>query len=306
MNNLTTRSYVRQSPEIINGRYSLGKSEGDLVYALLTVIDKRDEDFKDYKFTKAELERKLGVQLDTAKLRKTAENLMSKVLKIYENESKWKLFAWFSSFEYDHGIITCSFDPKMKPYLLQLKQYILVDFKQIIQIQSEYSRRMFFYLKERQKFGMRTFVIKDLMAELEAPTTYREYKHFKRYVLNQTIKDINRYTDMQIENIGTKEQPKYFEEHKVGKKVEKVTFYFKKNWVDLKSFIEYVRELYVNEPLYPSFSKPNSLLKCSKYGILYYGDTLVTIDSKTAQKEWEWLHDNRERLFCFNSESVVD
>ena len=51
MCNLSNRNYVRQTPNIVNGRYSLTKSESDLVFALLTEINKDDEDFKDYIFT---------------------------------------------------------------------------------------------------------------------------------------------------------------------------------------------------------------------------------------------------------------
>ena len=32
MDNLTERNYFRQAPHIVNGRYSLKKSESDLVY----------------------------------------------------------------------------------------------------------------------------------------------------------------------------------------------------------------------------------------------------------------------------------
>lgn len=300
MNTLTNRNYFRQAPDIVNGRYSLTKSEGDLVYALLTTIDKNDEDYKDYTFTKAQLEAKLGVKIDTAQLRKTAKSLMSKILEIREDEEKWKLLSWFSYFEYDHGVITCRFDKALKPYLLQLQQYVLADIRQLIQIKSEYSRRIYMMLKDRMKFGVRKFNIEELQDILQAPKSYRIYNRFKDKVLNQAVRDINRYTDIRIKNLGTAKKPKWFEEHKFGKKVVEITFHFQKNWDDLKAFISYIREFHVNEHLYDT--PDGRPIMCSEKGFLYYADGLDGyVDKEKAIKLWEYLHDNRERLYIHQS-----
>ena len=296
MNELTERNYLRQAPNIINGRYSLTKSEGDLVYALLTTIDKDDEDFKDYVFTKSELEVKIGVKLDSEQLRATAKGLMSKILEIVHGKNKWSLLAWFSYFNYDNGLITCSFDKRLKPYLLELKQFVLTDIRHLTKMQSEYSRRIYMLLKERANFGERKFNIEELQNILQIPESYKNYADFKRKVLNQAVKDINKHTDIEIKNLGTRETPKYFEEHKFPRKVVEVTFHFKKNINDLKSFIEYIRDFHPNEPLFES--KEGKMLKCSLKGLLYYSDTpLDWIDEKDAIKLWGWLHENYTKLY---------
>ncbi|MDD1444192.1 replication initiation protein [Dolichospermum sp. ST_sed3] len=296
MNQLTERNYVRQAPDIINGKYSLTKGESDLIYALLTAIEKDDEDFKAYVFTKAELEAKLGIEIHSTQLQVTVESLMKKVIKVKKNEKKWTLFNWFSYFDYDNGIITCRFDKVMKPYYLQLKQYVLVDFRHFIKMPSEYSKRIYLLLKERANFGERKFNIEELMEILEVPESYKIYNRFKEKVLNQAVKDINKHTDIEIKNLGTRETPKYFEEHKFPRKVVEVTFHFKKNINDLKSFIEYIRDFHPNEPLFES--KEGKMLKCSLKGLLYYSDTpLDWIDEKDAIKLWGWLHENYSKLY---------
>lgn len=294
---LSNRNYVRQSPKIVNAKYSLNKSESDLIFALLTEVKKEDEDFKDYLFTVHQLEVKLGVKLQSTQLKKTVESLMSKVLKIYVNDNKWELFGWFSYFGYDNGVVTCRFDKALKPYFMELQQFILADIRHLVQMKSEYSRRIYLLLKEYQKFGKRKFEVEELMNIFEVPKSLKVYADFKRKVLLQAVKDINKFTDLEIKNIGTPDKPIYFEEIKFPRKVKSVIFYTKKNTADLKTFISWIRELYVNVPLYANAK--GQVLKCSEKGLLYYADTLATLNKETALKSWEWLHEHRERLLCF-------
>lgn len=297
---LTNRNYLRQSPELVNGHFSLSSSESNLFFALLTEIHKDDEEFKDYSFTKKQLEQKLGIQIHTTQLRNTAKSLMRKVFEIYRSDEDWELFG-FSYFSYKNSVVTCRFDKAMKPYLLDLQQYALADIRHLVQMKSEYSKRIYLMLKVWDKKGSVELNIAELMEELQVPKSYKRYSQFKVKILDQAVKDINKYTDIEIKNRATKKEPKYFEEHKPSRKVEAVTFHFKKNCNDLKSFISWIRELYTNQALYEG--KDGRMLKCSDKGLLYYADDVMEwLDEKTAQKAWEWLHENREKLYCFQAD----
>ena len=305
MSELTERNYFRQAPDIVNGTYSLSKSESDLVFALLTTIDKDDEDFKDYTFTKAELEAKIGVQIHSQQLQDTAEKLMSRVIKIKMNTTRWSINNWFSYFEYNDGLITCRFDKSMKSHYLQLKQFVLADVRQLMQMKSEYSKRIYLMLKERAKFGTRTFTIQELQDKLLVPESYKIYNRFKDKVLNQAVKDINKFTDLEIKNVGTNKKPMYFEEEKHIRKVVSVTFHFKKNVNDLIAFIELIREQYTNEALY--HNKEGKIIKCSENGLLYYADDeRININKDDALKIWEWLHENRAKLYIFQASLISE
>jgi plasmid replication initiation protein len=285
----TNRHYARQSPTLVNSNYSLTKAESDLVFAVLTEIKKEDEDFKDYVFTKAELELKLGMEMNSKQLDKVTEKLMNRpAFKFTTKKGGWGKTHWFSYCGYEDGVATFTFDKRLKPYLLELKQFVLADIRQLTQMRSEYSRRIYLMLKERLKFGERKFQIDELMETLQVPKSYKNYADFKRKVLEQSVKDINKFTDIEVA---------YTEKKKV-RKVISVTFSIKKNWNDLKSFIAWIRELYTNQPLYEG--KDGRMLKCSEKGLLYYADDVMEwLDEKTAQKAWEWLFEHREKLYCF-------
>lgn len=282
--NLTNRNYIRESPALVNSRYALTKTENNLVIMLLTAIEKDDEDFKDYVFTKAELERKAGVSFNSSDLKDTAKNLMSKVLEI-KTERGFTLFTWFSYFSYEDGVITCSFDKRLKPYLLELKQYILADARHLMHMQSTYSKRIYMLVKEHAKFGSRTFDVEELMHMLKVPKSYK-YADFKRKVLMQAKADIDKYTDLKVD----------FSEEKFGRKVAKVHFEIRKNDEDLNTFIKIIRENYVNRALY--FDSDNTI-KCAEDGKLYCAETQKTYDSKTAEKLWNMLHEKRQYLLIF-------
>lgn len=283
---LQKRNYIHVSPALVNSKYSLTKQESNIVLLLLTIIDKDDEDFKDYIFTKSDLEKRTGVKLNSLKLKNLAKGLMSKVLEVPTPEG-FKLFTWFSYFEYENGIITCCFDKRMKKYLIELHQYILINAPQLLMMKSNYSRRIYMLLKERAKFGTRTFNVDELQDLLAVPTSYKLYSKFKQSVLTNAVKEINKHTDLEIE----------FEEEKPVRKVTEIIFSIKKNHNDLKAFIKIIREAYTNTPLYTNKGRT---LQCSDKGLLYYADApMEWINKEKSQNIWEWLHEHREALLCF-------
>jgi plasmid replication initiation protein len=288
MEKLRNRNFIHASPAIVNAKYSLTKSESDLVLMLLAQIDKSDIYLKRYEFTKKELEDQIRVKINSKQLYFTAKSLMGKVLSIWTNEEKWELYTWFSKFKYDNEIIEVGFHEDLYPYLLELKQYVIGDNRHLLEMKSDYSRRIYMLLKEFSKFGTRTFNVEELQEMLDVPNSFKIYSKFKQGILTKAKKEIDKYTDLEIS----------FEEVKRGRKVVEVTFSIKQNKNDLKTFIGYIRELYVNELLY--YSKDGRPLKCSADGLLYYADeTMQTLDSKTANKAWEFLHEHRDNLECF-------
>ena len=290
--NLTERNYSRQSYLIVNAKYALTPSEINLILTLLTAIKKEDEDFKDYTFTLAEFNQKTKKSMTTKDLNNTVKSLMSKPLEIYISEKKWKIFHWFSYFECNNSLITCRFDKALKPYLIEIKdRFVISDLRMILPMRSSYSKRMYLLLKEYAKIGMRTFNVEELQETLKVPKSFKVYSEFKKKVLKKSEADINKFTDLEIK----------LSEKKRGKKVIEITFTIKKNTADLKAFIGYIRELYVNEPLYKN--KEGRILKCSERGLLYYADNPSEwLDKKTAIKTWELLHEYREDLLCFRHE----
>ena len=272
------------------------QNEINLVLVLLTAIDKEDEDFKDYVFTKKDLEKKTNKRWDTKQLQKTVDGLFDKPIRIKHSDNKWERFHWFSYFKYDNGVITCRFDKALKPYLLELKErFVVSDIKHLLPMKSTYSKRIYLLLKEYFKIGSRKFKVEYLQHILKVPSSHALYSNFKIKVLKRAEKDINKFTDLEVK----------FSEKKLGRKVVEIIFSIRKNTTDLKTFIQVIREHYTNVILH--FTRDNRPIKCSKKGFLYYGDEEKSfIDPKEAQKLWEYLHENRENLYVFKKNLEED
>jgi len=285
---LTQRHDTRQQSIIINARYALTQNEIDIVLVLLTAIHKDDKDFKDYEFSMQDLEAKTNRRWDSSQLKTTVKGLMSKPLElpISDDGKDWTIVNWFSMFEYKKGSITCRFDKRLKPYLIDIQgRMILGDVRHLLPMKSSYSKRVYLLLKERQKHGVRKFETEELMDLLKVPKSFKVYSEFKKKVLKRAEQDINKYTDLSVS----------FDEKKVRRKVTAITFHIKKNKDDLKVFIEHIRENYINQLLWTT---PNKIeIKCDEKGLLYNSKNGKTFDKETAMKIWEEMFKNREIIF---------
>ena len=290
---LTNRNYSKQYYLIVNAQYALLPNEIDLVLTILTEIKKEDEDFKTYSFTKAELEQKTNKKWDSMQLKNTVKGLMTKPLeiKVKDNiEGKelgyWQIFNWFSSFRYrSDGIISCRFDADLKPYLLGIKErFVISDLRMMLLMKSSYSKRIYLLLKEYAKIGYREFELETMHNLLKTPKSHKDrFNKFKQSVLDRSVSDINKFTDLKIE----------YQLIKRAKKIVKIKFTIKKNDTDLKTFIQIIRELHPNQDLY---NYNDRMVKCSDKGLLYWASTLEHLSKENAKKAWEHLHENRKDL----------
>jgi hypothetical protein len=266
----------------------MSSNEINIVLVLLTEIDKNDEDFKDYVFSKKELEKKTGKKWNSKQLQETIDGLFDKPIRIRQDENRWERFHWFSYFKYDNGTITCRFDKALKPYLIELKErFVVSDIKHLLPMKSSYSKRIYLLLKEYSKIGHRTFKTESLQEILKVPKSFKVYSEFKKKVLKRAEIDINKFTDLEVKLSETKR----------NRKIVNITYTIRKNTTDLKTFIQIIRENYTNKVLF--HTKDNKPIMCSTKGLLYFADEDRMIDKKESQKLWEYLHENRENLLVF-------
>ena len=80
---------------------------------------------------------------------------------------------------------------------------------------------------------------------------------------------------------------------KRAKKIVRVKFIIRKNDIDLKTFIQIIRELHPNQDLYKYHDR---MIRCSDKGLLYWATTLEHLSKENAKKAWEYLHENRKNL----------
>lgn len=218
---LTNRNVVKQSYELNNARYSLTAVETDIIMRMIAEVKNEDEDFKPYRFKVSELEKKMGKQLDRRSLKKIALELRRKNLTIDKGKEGFLITGWVSSFEYiaKSGEMELCFDPKLKPYLLQLQSHFaMADIRQIFQLSSEYAKRIYTIFKQWEKLGKYTVEVVEWQKIFEVPKTQLMYGEFKRKVIDVAVKQINENTELEVS----------YKEIKTGRKITHLEWTIKK------------------------------------------------------------------------------
>lgn len=215
---------IVQSNKLIEARYSLSLGEQRLVLEMIAQIKPKDEEFHTYEINLAEWAKHFGLDRNKdiyARAKEISETLMSRVLNIPEPDGLLQVH-WVSSAKYlnGKGVIEVSFDPKLKPYLLQMKAQFTPFSRHIVaQFTLVHAIRLYQLLKQYQTIGHRTISVVELRSILGiTPGQYKRHVDFKRRVLVPSYKQINEKSDIAFE----------MEEIREGRGVKKIHFSIRK------------------------------------------------------------------------------
>ena len=210
---------VTKSNELMDATYRLSLQEQRIIAFLTAEIKPDDQDFKPYKFGINDFCDLLELPRDRyySALKLATRKLLTRTLQIKKANSTLQL-TWLSSAEYfeKQGYVELCFDPKLKPYLLQLKncftQYKIIN---VLRLRSKYAFRLYELLKQYQSLGKRKFSVSELREKLGLKSTeLRQWIDFKRRVLEIAKREINAKTDLVID----------YTTKKVGRRIEYIIF----------------------------------------------------------------------------------
>ena len=206
-----------QSNELIHARYEMTALQKKILLMLISKIQPDDIDFKPYKIRARDFLEAADLKSTQiyGKLKKATEGLLSKVFHIKKSTGLLQITI-LSSAEYfeGKGKMELCFDPKLKPYLLQLKeQFTIMPLKQVLSLRSVYAIRIYEMLSQFKHTGFFITKVDDLKYKLNLEGKYRSYNLFKRNVILQAQKELI-HTDMAFA----------FEEIKAGRKIDKIRF----------------------------------------------------------------------------------
>lgn len=210
---MTENSLVVKSNRLIEASYKLTTNEQRLILFAIAKFreDKPDNTrkfkcvmkVKDYAdtFGIADQHRNLYAQLKDASL-----NLFSREVTIHEiDEVTGKEHTiktrWIDEVNtcdqigYAHVV----FNDRVIPYFHQLeKNFTYYTLKHIVKLTTPSAFRMYELLKQYEPIGIRTIDLTDLRDKLELNDKYQSSAEFKRWVLDPSIKQINKHTDLKV------------------------------------------------------------------------------------------------------------
>lgn len=231
---------IRKSNELVEARYKFDIWETRVFTKMLTMVQRSDSDFQEYRIYLKEIVKDFQVENNKDaydRLRAGGYKLMSKIIKtIRETDEGLMELATpivvgvqnpVDTRDEGAKFIDVSFHPEMKPFLLSLKsKFTIYDVRNILKLPSSYSIRIYELLKQYEKIGRRKFELQELkeiigvIEEIDnnGRKSYKDnyplFGNFKQRVLLKSQRDLKKSTDIEFT----------FEQKKTGRKVTHIIF----------------------------------------------------------------------------------
>ena len=195
-------------------------NEIDFLFAFVSEIQNDDEQFKFYKLTRTELNRKLDKRIEKARIAKLFRAMLNKKIET-ETDKEIIHYNIFSTLKYNKESeeLSVKFNDDLKPLLLKLKPFTKGYLSDLFKMESSYAKRMYLLCSQWQRAGSFRVKVEQLMNDLQVSKSLRVYADFKRKVLKVAQKNMIEKSSIYFE----------FEEQKKGKKVVELLFTIHKN-----------------------------------------------------------------------------
>ena len=240
------QSVVWQHNGITNTRYKLTARQQKLLLYAIAMIEPNAAEFGKIRVSVEDYAALTGLETDNLyrDLRETAIAIRAAPLVVDHVEPGMKRpmrrhSAWFEYVDEadGSGFITIKLTSWLKPYLLQVRrEFFQFQLGFALDLRSEYSIRLYQYLKRWEFAKRRSITVDQLRLEIGATEIDRkgnivrinleQYKHLKSRAINPAIEEINRETDLSVSYTETK-FPR-------SKAVQSVTFTINKNLENLE------------------------------------------------------------------------
>ncbi len=229
---MTDKSLVTKDNKLINASYSLGIPEQRLIF--LAIIEARAQkkliDARGVlQIHASSYQEQFKVEKNTSydALKSASSGLFEASFEyndIHEQTGKLAhhVIRWVQKISYidDAGMVELQFTDAVIPLITRLsEQYTEYELKQVSELQSEYSIRLYELMMQWKKVGKTNKIATDdLRKKLGVePDQYQRMSNFKARVIDHAIKQINSHTDINAD----------YDQHKLGKVITGFTFKFK-------------------------------------------------------------------------------
>lgn len=199
---------VRQHNAITNARYEYSEMQLDIFLYLLAKL-RKDKTDGIYEVSVIEMGKLTGKKYNYQQLRLATEGMGSRVFEVSTSKSYTQLWM-FQRIQYIHGtgVIEFEFANPIKPYLFDLKDnFTSFQLYAALRLSSKFAKRIYTICSQwKDKGQTQTFSLdefKKMLSLLDdrGNEQYRQIGQLKQFVLDESVKQINQHTDLQISYI---------------------------------------------------------------------------------------------------------
>jgi plasmid replication initiation protein len=221
---------VKKSEAIVKARYKLSPLAIKFISVVISNLKRSDDineeyviKVKDFKELTGQKTKRIYELIDEA-----LNDLLKNPLTIPLGDEKNSILKanWVSGAIYNEGEVRFMIYPKLRPFLLEVKEkYLKYKLENILSLKSSYVIRLYEILKDWLELNVRygnkaekIVSLKEFMEILEVPKSYKFYD-IKRQILNKAKKELSENTDIIFD----------YEEIKSGRKVTHLKFFIRPN-----------------------------------------------------------------------------
>ena len=215
-----------QHNNLVEAKYSMTLQQKRVMIWLVSQIKPDDIDFKEHILTIKNLIEicQLSGESSYKEIKNITFSLVEKGIRIIDisdpNNKREIQVSWLSSADYYKGQVKLSFSPKLKPYLLQLKdKFTAINALDLMQFTSIHAIRIYELLKQYQDIGERTLTIEEIKECCGVNGKLTKYSDFEKKILLIAKREINEKSDIKFE----------FERKKLIRKILAIKFIISKN-----------------------------------------------------------------------------
>lgn len=215
-----------QHNNLVEAKYFMTLQQKRIMIWLISQIKPDDIDFKEHVLSIRELINicQLSGESSFKEIRDITFSLIEKgirIIDITDPDNKREIqVSWLSSADYYQGQVKLSFSPKLKPYLLQLKEkFTTINVIDLMQFKSVHAIRIYELLKQYQDIGERVLSLEEIKECCGVKGKHKQYIDFEKYLLLIAQREINEKSDLHIE----------FERIKQSRKIVGIKFIISKN-----------------------------------------------------------------------------
>ncbi|WP_143092894.1 replication initiation protein, partial [Arsenicibacter rosenii] len=195
---------VVQSNNFLNLRHTLNIHEARVFLTMVAQIEPDDVDFNTYRIEVTSFMKSLGLKGKGGYtiLKEVAESLIQKTFKRLDPKGSFELIGYISYAKYVVGqsYMELSFDPRLKPYLLNLKEaFTQYDIRYILTLRSINTVRLYELLKSNEFQKKVEYSFDELKEKLNLADKYARFADFKLYVLDPARKELKKLTDISFD-----------------------------------------------------------------------------------------------------------
>lgn len=205
------------SNSIVSARYDVSACQLDILFMLLSMLDKNDEKEKEYLISALDIEFITKKTWNYKQLREATEDFGSRMFEVHTKETMTQLWL-FTSVTYYLG--TGSFgvviNPKARKYFFDLKNnFTSLQLKSVLNCNSKYAKRLYAIACQyrNMKFNpMPLIEFKKMLGLIDKKgnDSYENVANLKSKVLDVAKKQINESTDVRFDYKLTKVRSRSF------------------------------------------------------------------------------------------------